>query len=93
MPKKKQPQQVRETVSLYDAKTHLSALVERAANGEEIVITKSGKPMARLSAIPEKSKRIPGQEKGLWWIAPDFDDPLSEEVLKAFEDSPLFPKE
>ncbi len=84
MPKKKQLPQVHETVSLYDAKTHLSALVERAANGEEIVITKSGKPMARLTPLPAKSKRVPGQEKGLWFIAPDFDDPLPEYILREF---------
>lgn len=93
MPRKKKPAVLRETVSLYDAKTHLSALVDRAARGEEIVITKSGKPMARLTPIPAKSKRIPGQGKGLWWIAPDFDDPLPEEVVKLFEDSPIFPDE
>ena len=45
---RKKPLVVRETVSLYEAKTHLSSLVERAARGEEIVIAESGKPKARL---------------------------------------------
>jgi prevent-host-death family protein len=84
MPKKKQPPQVHETVSLYDAKTHLSALVDRAANGEEIVITKSGKPMARLAPLPPKAKRVPGQGRGQWHISPDFDDPLPEYILREF---------
>ena len=48
---------VRETVSLYQAKTQLSRLVERAAEGEEIVIAKSGRPMARL--MPLEDTRVP----------------------------------
>lgn len=49
------------TVSLYEAKTHLSELGERAANGEEIVVTKHGKPRFRIAAIPARSPRpLPG---------------------------------
>lgn len=88
MPRKKKSTLLRETVSLYDAKTHLSALVERAAHGEEIIITKSGTPMARLTTLPNKGRRVPGQGKGQWWIAPDFDDPLPEEILEAFGGPP-----
>jgi prevent-host-death family protein len=77
---------VRESVGLYDAKTQLSALVDRAAAGEEIVIMKSGQPMARL--VPMESRahlRVPGQGKGAWKVAADFDAPLPDGVLDAFE--------
>jgi prevent-host-death family protein len=75
------------TVNLYEAKTKLSSLVERAANGEEIVIAKAGKPKARLVALeqPKKPLRVPGGWEGKVWIAPDFDDPLPDDILDAFE--------
>lgn len=77
---------VREPVSLYDAKTHLSSLVDRAAAGEEFVITKSGQPMARLVPLEEvRAERVPGQGKGRWRVARDFDSPLPEAILDAFE--------
>jgi len=73
-------------VNLYDAKTHLSELVERAAGGEEIVIAKAGLPRARLVPLARPSKpRRPGAWKGRVWIGPDFDAPLPEGVLAAFE--------
>ncbi|HZK98866.1 MAG TPA: type II toxin-antitoxin system prevent-host-death family antitoxin [Caulobacteraceae bacterium] len=63
-------------VSLYEAKTKLSALVERAAAGEEIVITKNGKPQARLVPIPFKGqRRSPAQAMGVTFLAEDFDAP------------------
>jgi prevent-host-death family protein len=76
-------------VNLYEAKTHLSSLVERAAKGEEIVIAKAGKPMARLTPMPvEKDRRQPlpfGQNLlGITYIADDFDAPLPEDVLRDF---------
>lgn len=77
---------VREPVSLYDAKTHLSSLVDRAAAGEEFVITKSGQPMARLVPLENsRAERIPGQGKGRWRVSKDFDSPLPDDVLDAFE--------
>ncbi len=79
---------VRERVSLYEAKTHLSELVEQAAAGREIVIAKSGKPKARLVPLaPKDTRRLrkPGLGKGRGiWIAPDFDAPLPPEVLRLF---------
>ena len=76
-----------EIYNLYEAKTHLSKLVERAASGEEIIIAKSGKPLARLTAVQAEPKKRP--PPGLWagkiWVADDFDDPLPDEILKAFE--------
>jgi prevent-host-death family protein len=74
-------------VNLYEAKTKLSSLVERAAKGEEIVIAKAGKPMARLVPPVEKDAkpRIPGQNLlGITYIAEDFDASLPEDVLIGF---------
>lgn len=77
---------VRETVSLYDAKTNLSSLVERAAGGEEIVISKSGKPKALLVPLDDvKPLRRPGRGKGAWRVRTDFDAPLPTGILKTFE--------
>ena len=77
---------VRETVSLYEAKTHLSALVDRAAAGEEIVIAKSGKPKARLVPLDDtRPLREPGRGRGRWKVADDFDEPFPEDLVGLFE--------
>ena len=74
-----------EIVNIHQAKTQLSKLVERAARGEEIVIGKAGKPVARLTNYqPKNGVRKPGIWKGKVTIAPDFDD-LPAELMKAFE--------
>ena len=74
-----------EQVNLYEAKTHLSQLVERAAAGEEIIIAKSGQPKARLVPLEKpRPLRTPGAWKGKIWVADDFDDPLPPELLRAF---------
>jgi prevent-host-death family protein len=75
------------TINIYEAKTHLSALVEKAAHGEEIVIAKAGKPMAKLVPLEQKvlSPRKFGQNVlGVTYIAPDFDAPLPEEIIADF---------
>jgi prevent-host-death family protein len=73
------------TLNLYEAKTQLSKLVERAAAGEEIVIAKAGKPVARLLPVEARREpRRPGLMKGKIWIAEDFDEPLPEEIMAAF---------
>ena len=75
-----------EIVSLYEAKTHLSQLVDRAAGGEEIVISKNGVPMARLAPIAfSGERRKPAGALGLISIAEDFDAPLPEEIQAAFD--------
>ena len=71
--------------NIYEAKTALSNLVERAAAGEEIIIAKAGKPVARLTAVRQKRRRKPGGWKGKVWIAPDFDAPLPPELQRAFD--------
>ena len=76
-----------DTVNLYDAKTNLSKLVDRAAAGEEIIIAKAGKPKAKLVPYqPPRKKRQFGQNLlGITYIADDFDGPLPPELQKYFE--------
>jgi prevent-host-death family protein len=86
MAHRKKKRLVREAVSLYEAKTHLSELVEQAAQGREIIIAKSGKPKARLVPLaPEDSRKYRkyglGRREGVW-IADDFDAPLPPETLR-----------
>jgi len=76
---------IRETVSLYEAKTNLSELVERAARGEEIVIAKSGKPKALLVPLGDvRPLRQPGKGRGKWRLGRGFDAPLPDDVLDSF---------
>jgi antitoxin (DNA-binding transcriptional repressor) of toxin-antitoxin stability system len=66
-------------VNIHEAKTHLSELLQRVINGEEVIIAKAGKPVARLARIqPEPLPRAPGSDAGQVAIAPDFDAPLAE---------------
>ena len=77
---------VRETVSLYHAKTQLSRLVDRAAAGEEIVIAKSGRARARLVPLEDRrALRVPGKGRGKWRVGRNFDAKLPEDLLEAFE--------
>jgi len=70
-------------INVHEAKTHLSRLLERVARGEEIVIARSGRPVARL--VPYTSApRQPGRLKGKIRIAADFDAPLPEQIARAF---------
>jgi prevent-host-death family protein len=72
--------------NIHAAKTQFSKLVDRAAAGEEIVIAKSGKPVARLVPfVTEKIPRRPGAMRGKIRIKKSFDNPLPEEILAAFE--------
>src|SRR5947199_10268710 len=87
MRRRKKTPSVREPVSLYEAKTHLSELVEQAAQGREIIIAKSGKPKARLVPLAPKDTRHMrkyGLGKGGGWIADDFDAPPAPEILRLF---------
>ena len=72
-------------LNLYEAKSHLSELVDRAAGGEEIIIAKAGKPRARLVPLRStRKRRTPGAWKGKVWVADDFDAPLPADVLAGF---------
>ena len=72
-------------INVYEAKTRLSELLERASRGEEFVLARAGKPVARL--IPYRSApepRVPGRLSGRVVMAPDFDE-TSDEIIDAFE--------
>ncbi len=71
--------------NMHEAKTQLSRLAERAARGEEIVIARDGRPLARLTALEPRPRRRLGLAKGEIVIGDDFDDPLPEEIQRAFE--------
>ena len=72
-------------VNIHAAKTHLSRLLQRVADGEEITIARAGVPIARLVAIePKKETRPLGFARGQVWIADDFDAPLPDDLLAAF---------
>jgi prevent-host-death family protein len=70
-------------VNIHQAKTQLSRLLERVAAGEEIVIAKSGKPVAKLAPFREVARR-PGRLKGKIKIGRDFDAPLPDALAAAF---------
>jgi len=83
-------------VNMHEAKTHLSRLVERAAAGEEIVIAKAGKPVAKLVPVngSQLQPRTPGAWKGKLWLAEDWDsDEVNEEIARDFYESEIFPQE
>ncbi len=73
-------------VNIHQAKTQLSRLVERVAEGEEIIIAKSGKPVARLVPYTSKNKpRRPGYLRGKIRIKKSFDQSLPKELLASFK--------
>lgn len=73
-----------EIVNVQGAKTHLSRLLERVAAGEEIILARAGAPVARLVPIATTPRR-PGRGKGRIRMAEDFEAPLPDELLDAFE--------
>ncbi|CAB3775259.1 type II toxin-antitoxin system Phd/YefM family antitoxin [Paraburkholderia humisilvae] len=75
-----------QTVNVHEAKTKLSRLIEAAVSGEEVIISNRGNPVVRLVPIePNKPARQRGLMRGRIWIADDFDAPLPDELLDAFE--------
>jgi prevent-host-death family protein len=69
------------TVNIHEAKTHFSKLVDRVLQGEEVVIAKAGRPVARLVPLPPRvPRRTPGSARGLIEIGPDFDEPLPDDI-------------
>jgi prevent-host-death family protein len=74
----------RTTVNIHAAKTHLSRLVERAEQGEETVIARNGRPVARLVPYePTRRRRVPGALRGRIKILPGFDE-MDEEIARLF---------
>ena len=72
------------TVSVHEAKTHLSRLLQRIAAGEDVIITRSGQPVARLVPI-DGTRPVFGVDEGRFAVPDDFDEPLDDELLRAFE--------
>jgi prevent-host-death family protein len=73
-------------VNIHAAKTHLSRLIDQVNAGEEIVITRHGRPVARLVPTAEaQPKRRLGTLKGEVWVGEDFDEPLPDDLLDLFE--------
>lgn len=73
-------------VNVHEAKTHFSKLLERVALGEEVVIARAGRPVARLVPIArDVAERRPGSARGDVWVGDDFDAPLPDEVMSGFE--------
>ena len=70
------------TVNIHEAKTHFSKLLARVSAGEEIVIARAGKPVARLAPIAPGTpkKRVPGIDKGKIWMAKDFNSMSKREL-------------
>ena len=74
-----------ETINIHQTKTQLSRLIERVSAGEEIIIARAGKPVARLAPLVRRPPRRLGRMKGRIWIAQDFDAPLPDDLLDLFE--------
>jgi prevent-host-death family protein len=72
-------------VNVHEAKTHFSKLLRRVENGEEVVIARGGKPIARLVPYQTVQQRQFGFDKGRFRVPTDFDAPLPEGVLDLFE--------
>ncbi len=76
-----------DTINMHDAKTHLSKLVQRALDGEEIIISRDGKPLVKLTPVADGPtvKRQYGRLKGQVWMADDFDSPLPPDIQRYFD--------
>ncbi|MDD5277814.1 MAG: type II toxin-antitoxin system Phd/YefM family antitoxin [Methylovulum sp.] len=79
--------------NIHQAKTQLSKLLEDVAQSEEIIIAKAGKPIAKLIPLEKSGRkpRVSGCMKDQIWVADDFDQPMGEEELALWYDSPIFP--
>jgi prevent-host-death family protein len=71
-------------VNVHEAKTHLSRLLERVALGEEVIIARAGKPVAKLVPIKSTVKRKLGSARGKFVVPEDFNDPLPKEIEDLF---------
>jgi prevent-host-death family protein len=84
---------VEKQVNVYEAKTQLSKLLQQVEAGDEIVIARHGKPIARLVPIQRTATpRQLGSLRGKIWIAPDFDE-FDRELIDLMEHGPIFPDE
>lgn len=75
-----------ETVNIYEAKTRLSQLVDKAASGEDVVVSRNGKPLVRITRLVSSKRPIKfGLLKGKLTVPADFDAPLPDDVRAGFE--------
>lgn len=75
-----------DSINIYEAKTKFSQLVDKAASGEDVVVSRNGKPVVRITRLTTPKRRIKfGVLKGKIRVAPDFDAALPGDVLAAFE--------
>jgi prevent-host-death family protein len=72
-------------VNIHKAKTHFSKLLRRVAAGEEVVICKAGRPVAKIAPVARSERRRFGIDRGVFEVPDDFDAPLPEGVLGGFE--------
>lgn len=81
-----------DAVNIYDAKTRLSQLVDKAAAGEDVVVSRNGKPLVRITQLTEAKRVVKfGLLKGRVKMAADFNAPLPADVLAGFESAALTP--
>ena len=73
------------SVGVHEAKTHLSRLLDSVVAGEEVVITRRGEEVASLVPVRREPKRRFGMDRGRFVVPDDFDDPLPDDLLDAFE--------
>ncbi len=73
-----------ETVNIYEAKTRLSQLVDQAARGDDVIIARAGRPIARLVAFrPASAVRKPGRMRGRVRVSANFDAPLPDDLFES----------
>lgn len=76
-----------DSFNVHEAKTHFSRILAKVQAGEEVIIAKAGQPIARIVPIRSSTPRVADRETRVW-VAPDFDAPLPDEWLDAFEGKP-----
>ena len=79
------------TVGLYEAKTNFSSLVDRVMRGEEIILSKRGEPVAKITPYTEAREELPktGWLKGLITVPEDFDRAMEDELVEMFEEGSI----
>ena len=77
-----------ETVNVHYAKTHLSELLKRVESGDEVIIARDSKPVAKLVAVPQKPKPQFGRLRGKVKVGPEFFEPLPDDELRAWGEEP-----
>ena len=72
-------------MNVHEAKTRLSRLLARVEQGQEFVLARAGRPIAKLVPYDGRPRRIIGRDEGLFDVPDDFDEPLAEDVAHSFE--------